>query len=845
MDLFDDSDSDTGGKAVASSSAPKLSVNREFANRFEHNKERAELHRLEEKYGKRKAGELSDDDDESDSEDETEDEEGEQVTAEVDAAILRTLAKIRSGDSSIYDADKKVFDEEKALAAASAMLPKATRAKVNKKVTLADYQRNRMRDLMNSSEDPALALAEATTSRTRDDERDEDMYGAGREEPLSHVQEQEKLRKQVTQAFHTMGQDEEEEADFFTKSGAADEETEPEAYKRYLLANLGEDKGEAALREVLKGQIEAPPPRRDLQLAEQAAEVEKPKTKKRKAKGQPSDEDFLMSYILNRGWIYNPEAAPKPSSRSKAKREEAGSAEEGASGPIASTSGRDWDAEAADLDNMSESSFDSAAEAFEQAYNFRFEAMEAGKAPAQVQSFARNTLNSVRRTEDKRKQEREDRKKRKEAEKLQRMQDLDRMRDLKKGQVRDKLKQLREAAGSQKIKIDEKMLEGDFDPEKWDQMMEAFGDDYYAEDDEGKPVWDDDLDIDEILAEEEEQEAADQGQIASKKSKNKSKKEKRKKEQAANGEENEGEIEMDADYLDGNEPKSVEEEVKLSKKERKKLKKKAKHAAERAGEDEGDVDMDAAMPVASSSKSKAAVPELSAEERRAKAKQLAEEYHNLDYEDVVGDLATRFHYTNVLKSDYGLSPVEILLADDDDLNNVVGLKHLQPYRKGTGKPRNLNMKLKDFRRKLDAKEQSLEGRSRDSGYGQRASRSGEEGQQQPKKRMGKKERMKKAAAEAAAAGGTVEAVATNGGSNGAAAKSESKPAPTSSPPNPSATKVDPLADEAEVARRRKEKKERKKAAKKAEAAQVEASSSADAVPKEERKKNKKVKLSDA
>jgi hypothetical protein len=72
-----------------------------------HEQERAELHRLQQKY---KNKQLDEDDDESSSEDETEDEDGEQVTADVDAAILKTLAKIKRKDEDIYNAESRVFD---------------------------------------------------------------------------------------------------------------------------------------------------------------------------------------------------------------------------------------------------------------------------------------------------------------------------------------------------------------------------------------------------------------------------------------------------------------------------------------------------------------------------------------------------------------------------------------------------------------------------------------------------------------------------------------------------------------------------------------------------------------
>lgn len=49
------------------------------------------------------------DDDSEDSEDTTEDEDGEELTPAVDAAILRTLARIKRKDPSIYETGKDVF----------------------------------------------------------------------------------------------------------------------------------------------------------------------------------------------------------------------------------------------------------------------------------------------------------------------------------------------------------------------------------------------------------------------------------------------------------------------------------------------------------------------------------------------------------------------------------------------------------------------------------------------------------------------------------------------------------------------------------------------------------------
>jgi protein KRI1 len=47
----------------------------------------------------------------------------------------------------------------------------------------------------------------------------------------------------------------------------------------------------------------------------------------------------------------------------------------------------------------------------------------------------------------------------------------------------------------------------------------------------------------------------------------------------------------------------------------------------------------------------------------------------------VAGIPTRFRYNKTAKESFGLTPTEILLADDKDLNEYVGLKKLAPYRK--------------------------------------------------------------------------------------------------------------------------------------------------------------------
>jgi protein KRI1 len=147
------------------------------------------------------------------------------------------------------------------LASKSKLLPRTlSRGEGSKKkVTLGEYQRTRIQELMKTSDDPARALADATMIQRRDDgafqEEDEDNKRI-----LPHNEEQEQLRREVTNAFHTSAGDAED--DFFTKKERStskdfnDELEDPENYKKFLLGVLGGKDQEEAVREILRSQTE-------------------------------------------------------------------------------------------------------------------------------------------------------------------------------------------------------------------------------------------------------------------------------------------------------------------------------------------------------------------------------------------------------------------------------------------------------------------------------------------------------------------------------------------------------------------------------------------------------------
>lgn len=61
---------------------------------------------VKEKYG----SDLDDESEEDSEEAESEDEEGEELTPAVDAAILRTLARIKRKDPEIYETKKSIYE---------------------------------------------------------------------------------------------------------------------------------------------------------------------------------------------------------------------------------------------------------------------------------------------------------------------------------------------------------------------------------------------------------------------------------------------------------------------------------------------------------------------------------------------------------------------------------------------------------------------------------------------------------------------------------------------------------------------------------------------------------------
>ncbi|KAK7425026.1 Kinetochore protein Spc24 [Neonectria magnoliae] len=190
--LLDDSDSESDGGAPVA--APALKVNQEFARRFEHNKQREEKQRLEEKFkgGKAPAGGDDDDDDDSSS-DESEDEDGFLATEDLDAQISATLQAIRNKDPKVYDKEVTFYKNSDEPTTTTSKDKDKDKDKKDKPVYLRDYHREK------------LLAGDVGASDDEDDA------------PQTYYQEQDALKKSIISEINAVAADDDEEDDGFLK----------------------------------------------------------------------------------------------------------------------------------------------------------------------------------------------------------------------------------------------------------------------------------------------------------------------------------------------------------------------------------------------------------------------------------------------------------------------------------------------------------------------------------------------------------------------------------------------------------------------------------------------------
>jgi protein KRI1 len=289
---------------------------------------------------------------------------------------------------------------------------------------------------------------------------------------------------------------------------------------------------------------------------------------------------------------------------------------------------------------------DRKADEFEEAYNFRFE--DPAKSNDKLVSHARDmsAKYSVRREEkNARRKQREAEREKKEAAKRERAAEKARWRKLKIEEAEEKLRKVKQAAGlrgSAGISQDDwaRFLDDDWDDAKWEEEMEKrFGEAYYAQNDASsdqgapqstkksrkprKPKWDDDIEIKDLIPDFDEEGPSFE----------------------LSGEENERKAER-SNGVDGHHKPTREH-------------KKDYHHRQKE-----------------------------ARKQRRIIEQLVDDRLKIDTA-LSGNAKTPvgFRYRNTSPLSFGLSPRDILMADDSQLNEYAGLKKLATFRDSSKKRR--------------------------------------------------------------------------------------------------------------------------------------------------------------
>ncbi|XP_017271973.1 protein KRI1 homolog [Kryptolebias marmoratus] len=580
--------------------------------------ERYEKYRQKEELQKLKDrfGDRADDSDFESTESSSDDSEVE-LDPEVERDFYRTLSLLKKKDPKIYEKDAKFYSEETSHDDAK---PSTSKKDKVKPMYLKDYERK--------------VILEKEGKYKDDDYDSDDEEAAKRRERAaspSYIQEQ----KQLKDSFRKFVQDSDEDRE---------DDEGSSLLTRRIKTQEEKDKEEADYLDWLKGQAELEGPEEVEDMKYLRDYWNDPELEEK--------ERFLRDYVLNKGYLDEEEEEDDeriPTYDEVVQDDVGDSEEEG-------------------------ESFLQRQEDFERSYNFRFEEPDA----LQIKTYPRNIATSVRSKDDRRKRKREEVKERKEKEKAQKQEQLKQLKNLKRNEIMEKLRELR---GIEQLAFSQADLEGDFDPKHHDQLMQKiFGDEYYGEEEEEKPQFEDDDELEEHwnwdtwTGEGKEEDYS---------------------EEEYDGEgydpsgphcEDEGFI-MDADY----DPSQHTASKKKKKKEKKKMKEKD-------------------LPQMGKKRRKSVFAEVITKNKpvfdpqEKTFEQYLDEYYKLDYEDIIDDLPCRFRYRQVVPNDFSLTTDEILNANDKELNHWCSLRKTCMFRsekEELGDLKNYKIKAQNMRKKKD------------------------------------------------------------------------------------------------------------------------------------------------
>mmetsp|Transcript_14291 Transcript_14291/g.31009 ORF Transcript_14291/g.31009 Transcript_14291/m.31009 type:complete len:873 (+) Transcript_14291:64-2682(+) len=565
----------------------------------------------------RRANDGSDDDESSS---ESEDEEGDLLTPHLDVQILKTLQALKSGDERVYDKNVDFYDKSKKLGGDDASDDDGE-GKQHKPKRYKDVMREQILETM--KEDEAGGKKGGKTS----------TEGDANGHNFAYDEEQRDIRRAFLESTED-GDDDNDGENKKSSTNESDDSDEDEDWikpKHKKNALLDDDDEEA--KKLWQEELQNNNTKKTRQQ-----KGEQKETKLADPKGEVKDGDqFLMEFMTHRKWMENSNN-PLGSARAY------------------DNSDAEDDGSLADLERMDE---------FESKYNFRFEEAndkntDASGAAHSIVHYARSTStaagatnDTLRRPDESRKIKRQARKERKAAERRAKEEKLKRLKNAKREELEGRMEQVRSVLGynnttsgnhddaeEEDMDLEKpdvgaglgeaeeqmilKLMEGEYDADKFEKVMQsAYGEEYYSKEDE---VWKSDGDVKRDLK-------GDGDAVDG--------------EDDVEGDEDEGE-----DEGDGNEDDNDAEGEEYYEDEQQEW-----NDEEQQGE---------------------ANDPTSQLDKKLKSK-LQSELYKLDYEDIIGDLPTRFKYRTVQKNSYGLSNEEILFADDATLKQFVSLKKMVPY----------------------------------------------------------------------------------------------------------------------------------------------------------------------
>lgn len=576
------------------SNESQLKINPRFAQKYDRYRQKEELQRLKDRYGDRA------NDSGSESSESSSDDSEVELDPSLERDFYRTLSLLKKKDPKIYQTDATFYAEE----VDGEEKPSTSKTAV-KPMYLKDYERK--------------VILERGGKYEEDDSDDDEEVAKRMERAASpsYIQEQKALKESFLKFVQDSDEEEEEDDADVGEGGAG----KAQLLTRRIKTQEEKDKEEADYVEWLKGQAELEGPE----------EVKDMKYLRDYWNDPELDEKecFLRDYVLNKGYLEEDQDDERIPTYDEVVQDEVDDSE-------------------SEGENFLERQED-----FERSYNFRFEEPDS----QQVKTYPRTIATSVRSKDERRKRKREEVKERKQKEKEQKREQLKQLKNLKRNEIMEKLKKLQELTGNEQLAFSQTDLEGEFNPQQHDQLMQKFfGDEYYGEEEDEKPHFDDEFDEAEEHwnwdtwtgenPEDYDEEGEEHGGAY---------------DESGLHCEDEDFI-MDADY-DPSQPSSS----KKSKKERKKMKK-------------------ADMPQMGKKRKKSHFAEVITKSKpvfdpqEKSFEQYLDEYYKLDYEDIIDDQPCRFRYRQVLPNDFGLTTDEILKADDKELNQWCSLKKTCMFR---------------------------------------------------------------------------------------------------------------------------------------------------------------------